>query len=122
MAYNLDKNFSGAGAQQRNNSSQTSSDAYIYHTLFGEEFRGETAEEIISALYENTRRGRELSFEEWWAYQDRLWSGRYGDNVPDKESKGAYKKLLSIMVKRGALDKGPLPQNLKPQKPGADNG
>ena len=122
MTNNLDKSFSGAGEQHSNSSSQTSTPAYIYHTLFGEEFRSETAEEAVSALYENTRRGWELSFEEWWAYQDRLWSRRYGDNVPDKDSKGAYDKLLSIMVKRGALEKGPLPQHLKPQKPGDDNG
>ena len=79
---------------------------------FDREYSGETAEEVIETLYQNSRRGMgDISMDDWWAYQTKLWKTRYGMNVPDRNTPNAYEGLLKIMVQVGALTVGRTPEN-----------
>ena len=49
-------------------------DMMYFHTLFGEEFSGNSPEEIVQSLYQNSKKGMgDISFENWWQYQKIMW-------------------------------------------------
>jgi hypothetical protein len=80
----------------------------IYHRL-GQQFQG-TAEEVVRALYEDSRRGmNNISFEDWWKYQTKLWKAKYNIDVPEIRSEGAFGDFLKIQIQVGALQEGPVP-------------
>jgi hypothetical protein len=80
-----------------------------FHTLFKEAFTGETPEDVIMAVYLDSAPVTGLTFAQWWAYQQRIWSARYGVVVPDLGASGAHARLLEILVKVGALVPGRRP-------------
>lgn len=84
----------------------------IFHRAFlKEEFSGETPEDIVKALYENSKKGMgDISYEDWWEYQTNMWASRYGKGVPPLDTHGAHQILLDILVEVGALKEGALPQ------------
>lgn len=100
---------------------QSQDNELVFHTLFDEEFRGSSAEEVVQALYENSRQGMGgISFDDWWGYQSNNWKGRYGLSVPLVNEPEACAKLLKVMVKVGALESGPLPKQSPPSVGGLD--
>lgn len=83
-----------------------------FHTSFNEEFSGDTPEQIIDALYQNSAKGIVgLSFENWWKYQQKTWSDMYDANIPEPDEDGACQKLLDFLKKIEALEDGPLPDS-----------
>jgi hypothetical protein len=93
---------------------QSQDNELVFHTLFDEEFRGSSAEEVVQALYENSRQGMgDISFDDWWKYQTTVWENKYGMSVPSNDTPRACEKLLEILVDVGALEKGPLPKGNK---------
>ena len=83
---------------------------YCFHCLFGEEFKADTAEEIIGQLYESSKRGLpDLSFKDWWAYQNRNWRGLFPLDLPEAGDEKVFQKMLTTFVKAGALEIGPYP-------------
>lgn len=81
----------------------------VFHTYFGEEFRGTDPEDVINQLYLSSKEGMgDITFEDWWRYQQKLWRGRYGLKVPKHYRKNAGEKMLRVMLRVGALKEGPL--------------
>lgn len=80
----------------------------VYNNFFNE-FKGETPEDVIRAVYENTRLENNFSYEDWWKYQQDLWKGRYNADIPSHDKRGACAVLLDTLLKVGALEKGPKP-------------
>lgn len=84
----------------------------IFHTAFKEEFKGDTPEQVVDALYQNSAKGMgDISFEDWWKYQQTMWSGKYGVRIPEPDTDGAHQALLDVLIKVGALEQGALPQS-----------
>lgn len=79
----------------------------VYHTFFAE-FRGETPEDVVQALYKDSATVTGQTYPEWWAYQKHLWSSLFV-TVPEENQVNACKKLLEIMVNVRALELGPRP-------------
>jgi len=72
----------------------------IFHTAFKEEFRGETAEQVVEALYQNSAKGMgDISFADWWKYQQTMWNGKYGISIPASDTRGAHQTLLDVLTK-----------------------
>lgn len=83
-----------------------------YHTFYGE-FTGDTPEDIIQQLYEDSRRGigPDLTKQKWWDYQRTAWKLREGKKLPASlDRPGAPEAFIAFMVKVGALEVGPRPQ------------
>jgi hypothetical protein len=79
----------------------------VYHTFISE-FKGADAKEVIQAVYEDAKQGTGATFQEWWDYQKKLWSKKYGVDIPESpDSPDASQKLLDILVDVGALEVGP---------------
>jgi len=76
-----------------------------YHTFFAQ-YQGDNAEDIIKAIYKDSKSGTTMNFGEWWAYQRDLWKAKYNKTVPDQNAPNACKKLLAILVDVGALESG----------------
>jgi hypothetical protein len=93
--------------------SNETADVFVFHTLFGEEYRGVTPEEVVEKLYRKSEEGMNISFPEWWGYQTKLWKRLYGIKIPSGEARQASRRLLKIFVRIGALEKGPLPDKPK---------
>ena len=83
----------------------------IYHTFFAE-YRGNTPQELIASIHREAKSGTGQSFEDWWSYQQKLWSHLYGISVPDAHAPNANDDLLTILVKVRALEKGSAPQHV----------
>ncbi len=90
----------------------------IYHTFFAE-YRGQTAQDVIACIHRDACALAPQSFEDWWAYQQKLWHHLYGITVPDAASPQAMEELLTILIKIGALEKGPAPASVPPPLPRA---
>jgi hypothetical protein len=90
----------------------------IYHTFF-KEYQGADEKAVVQSLYEDSRAGTGLSYKDWWDYQKKLWSQRYGMTVPDMNAPEAEKELLALLLKVGALENGKKPprQNAASQSP-----
>jgi len=87
-----------------------SSKMLTFHTLFNMEFSGSSAKEVVQALYEDSKKGmEELSFEDWWKYQQVSWQGKYALSIPPHDKPDACEKLLNILIKVGVLEEGKLP-------------
>ncbi|MBI3440574.1 MAG: hypothetical protein HY052_02020 [Proteobacteria bacterium] len=76
-----------------------------YRTFFTH-YAGATPEELIQAIYADAKAGTGVSFEEWWAYQDDVWSSKYNKTIPVFNAPDAARKLLDILVDVGALEPG----------------
>ena len=86
--------------------------ALVFHTAFNEEFSGESPEDIVMALHKNSQKGMgDISFEDWWKYQQKMWGIKYGIEIPDPDQPHSHEKLLDVLTKVGALEKGALPQS-----------
>lgn len=107
--YKLYNKLSGVDPVQPDNNGE-----YVFHTLFDEEFRGRSPEEVIRALYENSRAGMNVDYDGWWDYQTKLWGQTFKQSVPAMGEDNDCLKLLSVMVKNGALETGPLPEKQIP--------
>jgi hypothetical protein len=82
----------------------------VFHTLFEEEFSGSSPQDIVQALFENSKKGLgDITFEQWWDYQRNLWSQKYRFQIPDHDAEGASQALLDSLLQVGALEKGVLP-------------
>ena len=90
----------------------------VYHTFY-KEFRGNSAEEIVQQLYEDSKKGTGCTFPEWWSYQQRIWKDRYNHEVPAADAEQAPQKLLDVLLKVGALEQGQRPL---PRRSGEDRG
>ena len=77
-----------------------------------QEFSGDTPEEVIQALYEDSRTGMDnISFADWWEYQRKVHAIKYPDPFPDIDDPDAYQKLLVCFLKAGGLKRGRLPND-----------
>ena len=95
---------------------RTSKLKLVFHTAFKEEFSGESPKEIVDALYENSAKGMgNISFEEWWKYQQTMWGGKYGVKIPEPSETDAHEALLNVLTKVGALEIGPLVNIIGPK-------
>ena len=83
-----------------------------FHTSSGEEFTGETPEEVVEALYQNAQRGADdANMDNWWAYLTHVFRVRFKLILPDRHAPNAYEWLLQASVQTGALIAGRLPEN-----------
>jgi len=92
-----------------------------YHTFY-RQFEGNSAEDIVKALYQDSRAGLDATFEEWWQYQTSLWNRKYGLSVPDQGSENAAQGLLDVLLKVGALNEGEKPLKNSAAVPGPRHG
>ena len=92
----------------------------IYHTFFAE-FRGNTPEEVVKALYENSARVTGQTYSEWWGYQKKLWGGAFLF-FPKETQPHACASLLNILVKSRALEPGPQAKSPRALIPGVNLG
>jgi hypothetical protein len=83
--------------------------ARTYHTFYGE-FHGGSAQTVVQALYEHSRRGTGCSYLEWWCYQQALWKQVADRTVPEPDEPLACETLVEILVDVGALEPGPRPR------------
>jgi hypothetical protein len=83
--------------------------ARTYHTFYGE-FHADSAQALVQALYEHSRRGTGCSYPEWWRYQQAVWKQVSGTTVPERDEPLACEKLVDILVHIGALEPGPRPR------------
>jgi hypothetical protein len=82
---------------------------FVFHTYFNEQFQGDSENDIIQALYHNSKEGmNNISFEDWWDYQNNLWLSKYRTQLPPPNAPDASKKMLDLLVRTGALLQGPL--------------
>ncbi len=88
----------------------------VYHTFFAE-FRGDTPEDVVQALYADSARVTLFTFPQWWDYQKRLFGPNIWPGFPSIDSPDASRKILDVLVKLGALETGPQPK--KQSLPGA---
>jgi hypothetical protein len=82
--------------------------ARTYHTFY-DEFHADSAQDLVQALYENSRRGTGCSHPEWWRYQQAVWKQVSERIVPEPDEPLACEKLVDILVDVGALEPGPQP-------------
>lgn len=78
---------------------------FVFHTYYGE-FSGETAEEIVQQLFEDTKKayGPDFTMERWWEYQMTLWKLKEGKNLPARHDEpGAAEAFIVVAVEVGAL-------------------
>lgn len=80
----------------------------VYHTFFAE-FSGADAQAVLDAVYAHSRKGTGFSYDEWWAYQQKLWQSRYGRKIPEASHPDAAGRLLQVLIDVGALVEGPRP-------------
>jgi len=81
-----------------------------FHTPFDVEFNGSSAEEVVQALYKDSKKGmEELGFKDWWKYQQESWRIKYALTIPPHDEPGACEELLNILIKVGVLEEGKLP-------------
>lgn len=83
--------------------------ARTYHTFYGE-FHADSAQALVQALYENSRRGTGCRYPEWWRYQQAIWKQVSGSTVLERDEPLACEKLIDILVHAGALEPGPQPR------------
>lgn len=74
-----------------------------YRTFFAR-YTGATPEDVIQAIYADSKAGTGMSFEEWWEYQGDVWSLKYGIKIPKRDEPDASRKLLDILIDVGALE------------------
>ncbi len=88
-----------------------------FHTFLAD-FSGETPDEILHALHEDSRTGKKnpeaWTFEAWWQWQDTILTSR-GIETPAPDAENAAAHLLNNLVRVGALDVGHRPP--KPSAP-----
>ena len=83
--------------------------ARTYHTSYGE-FHANSAQALVQALYEDSRRGTGCSYLEWWRYQQTLCKQVSEQIVPEPDEPLACEKLVDILIDVGALEPGPQPR------------
>jgi len=82
-----------------------------YHTFYGS-FSGDTPDEIIQQLYEDTRKAYpEMTKQGWWDYQRRLWKLLEDKALPATlDDPDAAEAFIACAVEAGALDEGSKPR------------
>lgn len=98
----------GQSAKKSQDVTEGAAPSLVYHTFFAE-YKGETPEDIVRQLHEESRKGTDLNMAGWWKYQTKLWSHKYGVDVPPQESEHAAAGMLDVLLKVGALEEGPKP-------------
>jgi hypothetical protein len=83
--------------------------ARTYHTFYGE-FHADSAQALVQALYEDSRRGTGCSYPEWWRYQQAVWKQVSNRTVPEPDEPLACEKLVDILVDVGASELSPQPR------------
>ncbi|MGZ9097829.1 MAG: hypothetical protein ACXW30_05990 [Micavibrio sp.] len=91
---------------------------HVYNNVFNE-FHGKTPDEVIQAVYQESRAHTGASYDEWWSYQQDIWRRSYDAHIPDSQANGACEVLLKVLLDVGALEEGPKPvANLSHYQPG----
>lgn len=85
----------------------------VYNNTFNE-FKGETPDEVIQAIYQESQAHTGVSYAEWWSYQQDIWRRSYGAKIPDAQEDGACDALLKVLLDVGALEEGPKPAAKSP--------
>ena len=80
----------------------------VYHNFF-REFSGTTAEEVVTQLYEDAKKGTGESKDQWWKRQQLAWPAADGGLIPESNEAGAAQKMLDALVAADALIAGPKP-------------
>ncbi len=109
------------GQSARDASSEGKKNALVYHTFFAE-YKGDTPEEVIAQIHEDSRDGTDMDFSAWWKYQQKIWGAKYGLDVPEKDSKDAAQGMLNVLLKVGAIEHGPRAGHEGTLKPDGPNG
>ena len=83
-----------------------------YHYLLGGEFFGDSAMDIVLALYKNSiEEINDKTFDSWAEYQIDICKKYYGAEVTGIVSEEEAQQFLDILVKNGGLEVGPLKDN-----------
>ena len=84
---------------------------YFHRSFLKQEFSGDTPEEVVQALYEDSKTGMDnITFADWWEYQRWVHSIKYDTPFPDIDEPQACQKLLVCCLKAGGLEYGRLPK------------
>lgn len=84
---------------------------YFHRPFLKQEFCGDTPEEVVQALYEDSKIGmNNITFTDWWDYQRKVHAIKYRDPFPDIDEPEACQKLLVCCLKAGGLSYGRLPK------------
>ena len=85
----------------------------LHYKTFFNKYSGKTPEDVIQAVYADSKAGTGMSFDEWWKYQGDVWDLKYGLKVPEKDKPGAARELLEFLVDVGALEAVKKPKHKK---------
>lgn len=97
--------------RKKSDTEATAQGPLVFHTFYAE-FRGDTPEQLVAALHKDAEAGTDLDYQQWWAWQRKLWSYTRGYTVPSPDEPHACAKLIDILVDVGALERGPRPTPL----------
>lgn len=83
---------------------------YFHRISLDQEFSGDTPEEVVQALYEDSKIGMgNISFDEWWEYQRWVAGlGGFERDFPEQDNPEPCQKLLVYFLKGGGLSYGEL--------------
>lgn len=89
----------------------------VYHTYY-DEFTGANAAEVVDKIYTSAKSTLEVSKEEWWQYQQKVWKRMENKIIPDMAAPDAAQRLLDVLIEVRALQRGPKPaKDIAPEEP-----
>lgn len=78
---------------------------YFHRGFLQQEFCGDTPEEVVQALYEDSKIGmNNISFADWWDYQRWVHGIKYNTPFPNIDEPEACQKMLVCFLKGGRVE------------------
>lgn len=75
---------------------------YAYVSRLGE-YKGLTRRAVVEAMYRDATKHLDVSFDDWWAYQQRLWKLQKDFIIPDWDTKHAADVYLGFLCTTGLI-------------------
>ncbi len=77
-----------------------------YSNYFGR-YQGNSATEVVAQIHADAQKVGPISYQDWKKWNQRLWQGRYGLDVPVEDTPEAEEGFLEVLVKVGAIHPTP---------------